>query len=172
MTSDPLAGLDDVPWAQLQHSYGKADDVPGQLRAMRAGDWEGQYPPGAQLANHIVNHGMRSQAAVYTVPFLVRMALDPRLVNRHRFVALLVAIAIGRDNNHLPSGYDPQEDRDHLASMRGEADDWARWIAGATDDEQRTQRQESCEQVLIDAEAVVSSYDAVRAALPALSPPC
>lgn len=169
MTSDPLAGLDDVPWAQLQHSYGKADDVPGYLRAMQAGDWEGQYPPNAQLANHIVHQGTRSQAAVYTVPFLVRMALDQRLVNRHRFVALLGSIAIGLDNNYLPNGYDPREDRDYLESMRGEADELSRWIAEATDDEQRKQREDGCEQVLIDAEAVVSSYNAVREALPALA---
>ncbi|MFE7531955.1 HEAT repeat domain-containing protein [Kitasatospora sp. NPDC057542] len=169
MTNGPLAGLDDVPWARLRHSYGKAEDVPGHLRAMQAGDREGHYPPSAQLANHIVHQGTRSQAAAYTVPFLVRMALDPRLVNRHRFVGLLVAIAIGLDNNHLPNGYDPREDREYLARMRGEADDWARWIAEAADDEQRKQREESCEQVLIDAEAVVSSYDAVREALPALA---
>ncbi|WP_224274781.1 hypothetical protein [Streptomyces sp. LS1784] len=135
MTNGPLAGLDDVPWARLRHSYGKAEDVPGHLRAMQAGDREGHYPPSAQLANHIVHQGTRSQAAAYTVPFLVRMALDPRLVNRHRFVGLLVAIAIGLDNNHLPNGYDPREDREYLARMRGEADDWARWIAEAADDE-------------------------------------
>ncbi|SHN26695.1 HEAT repeat domain-containing protein [Actinacidiphila paucisporea] len=169
MTGDPLANLDDVPWAELQHSYGKADDVPGHLRAMQAGDWECQYPPSAQLANHIVHQGTRSQAAVYTVPFLVRMALDPRLVNRHRFVRLLVAIAIGLDNNYLPNGYDPREDRNNLASLRGEAEDWAQWIAEAMDDDQRKQREGSWEQVLIDAEAVVLSYDAVREALPALA---
>ncbi|MFF0415321.1 HEAT repeat domain-containing protein [Kitasatospora sp. NPDC004745] len=146
-----------------------ADDVPGHLRAMQAGDWEGQYPPSVLLANKIVHQGTRSQAAVHTVPFLVRMALDPRLVNRHRFVGLLAAIAIGLDNNYLPNGYDPREDRDYLARMRGEADDWAQWIAEAADDVQRKQRKESCEQVLIDAEAVVRSYDAVREALPALA---
>ncbi|GAA1077838.1 HEAT repeat domain-containing protein [Kitasatospora arboriphila] len=167
--TDPLTGLDDVPWARLQHSYGTAEDVPGHLRAMQAGVWEGRYPPSAQLANHIVHQGTRSQAAVHTVPFLVRMALDPRLVNRHRFVALLVAIAIGLDNNHLPNGYDPREDRAHLEGLRGEADDWARWIAEAADDEQRTQREGSWAQVLIDAEAVVHCYDAAREALPELA---
>ncbi|MEV6536246.1 HEAT repeat domain-containing protein [Streptomyces sp. NPDC051639] len=166
---DPLTGLDDVPWARLQHSYGMADDVPGHLRAMQAGDWEGRYPPSAQLANHIVHQGTRSQAAVYTVPFLVRMALDPRLVHRHRFVGLLVAIAIGLDNNYLPNGYDPREDRAYLVNLRGEADDWAQWIGAAADDMQRKQREESCAQVLIDAEAVVCCYDAVREALPALA---
>ncbi|MET8537653.1 HEAT repeat domain-containing protein [Streptomyces sp. NPDC005065] len=170
MTDDnPLAGLDDVPWAQLQHSNGMADDVPGHLRAMQSRVWDGRYPPSAQLANHIVHQGTRSQAAVYTVPFLVRMALDARLVNRHRFVGLLVAIAIGLDNNYLPNGYDPREDRANLANLRGEADDWAQWISEAADDKQRKQREESYAQVLIDAEAVVCSYDAVREALPALA---
>ncbi|MER7844230.1 hypothetical protein ABTZ03_09825 [Kitasatospora sp. NPDC096077] len=169
MINDPLAGLDDVPWARLRHSYGKADDVPGHLRAMRAGDSGGHYPPSVLLANHIVHQGTRSQAALYTVPFLVRMALDSRLADRHRFVGLLVAIAIGLDNNHLPDGYDPREDRDALETMRGEADERARWIAEAADDEQRRWREEVDEQLLIDAEAVVLCYDAVREALPALA---
>ncbi|WP_457463317.1 HEAT repeat domain-containing protein [Streptomyces sp. TE5632] len=146
-----------------------ADDVPGHLRAMQAGIREGRYPLGAQLANHIVHQGTRSQAAVYTVPFLVRMALDPGSADRHGCVRLLTAIAIGLDNNHLPNGYDPEEDRDCLARLRGEADDWARWIAEAADDEQRRQREGSCAQALIDAEAVVRSYNAVREALPALA---
>ena len=145
---DPLAGLDDVPWAELQHSFGMADDVPGQLWAMQAeaGAWEGWYPPGLQLENHIVHQGTRSQAAVYTVPFLVRMALDPRLASRHRLVALLVEIAIGLDNNYLPNGYDPREDRADLARLRGEAGDMAQWIAEAADDEQRKYRERSCAQ--------------------------
>lgn len=169
VNDDPLTGLDDVPWAQLHHSYGTAEDVPGHLRAMQAGVWDGRHPPSAQLANHIVHQGTRSQAAVYTVPFLVRMALDPRLVNRHRFVGLLVAIAIGLDNNYLPNGIDPREDRTNLANLRGEADDWAQWIGEAAGDEQRKEREETWAHVLIAAEAVVRSYDAVREALPALA---
>ena len=116
-----------------------------------------------------MHQGKRSQAAVHAVAFLVRMALDPRLAGRHEFVALLGAIAIGLDDNYLPDGYDPQQDLDYLARLRGEAADWPSWIAGATDDEQRRQREESCARVLIDAEAVVRCHDAVRAALPALA---
>ncbi|WP_143200094.1 HEAT repeat domain-containing protein [Kitasatospora sp. CB01950] len=166
---DPLSGLDDVPWARLGHSYGTADDVPGYLRAMRAGDSEGRHPPSALLANRIVHQGSRSEAAVHAVPFLVRMALDPRLVDRHRFVGLLTAIAIGLDNNHLPNGYDPREDREHLETVRGQADEWDQWIAEAADEEERNGRAETCRQLLIDAEAAVSCYDAVRDALPALA---
>lgn len=166
---DPLANLGDVPWSELQHSYGTADDVPGYLRAMQAGVWEGRYPPSVQLADRIVHQGRRSQAAQHTIPFLVQMALNTRQSNRHQIVGLLIAIAIGLDNNYLPSGYDPAEDRATLETVRGEAEDWAQWVSEAADDEQRRQRELSCAQVLIDAEAVVYSYDAIREALPVLS---
>ncbi|MFF2998217.1 hypothetical protein ACFVTC_27250 [Streptomyces sp. NPDC057950] len=56
------------------------------------------------------------------------MARDLRWVNGHRFAGLLIAIAIGPDDNRLPNGYDPHEDRAYLAGLRGEADDWAQWI--------------------------------------------
>ena len=102
---------------------------------MQAGVWEGRYPPSAQLANHIVHQGTRSQAAQFTVPFLVRMALNTRQSNRHRIVGLLVAIAIGLDNNYLPNGYDPAEDRATLEAVRGEAGDLAQWVSEAADDE-------------------------------------
>jgi HEAT repeat protein len=67
------------------------------------------------------------------------------------------------------TGLDDVEDRAYLARLRSAAGDMAQWIAEAKDDAQRTQRERSCAQVLIDAEAVVRSYDAVRAALPALA---
>jgi hypothetical protein len=53
--------------------------------------------------------------------------------------------------------------------VRGEADAMAQWIAEAEDDEERAWREGYCAQVLIGAEAVVRSYDAVREALPALA---
>lgn len=160
--------MDDVPWAELRHSFGMAGDVPGYLRAMQAGDWAGRYPPGMQLANRIVHQGTRSQAAVFVVPFLVRMALHPRQVSRHRVVALVRLIATGLDNNYLPGRYDPEEDRACLARVRGAAGDMARWTAEAEDDQERTWRDGYCAQVLFDAETVVRCYDAVREALPAL----
>ncbi|MFJ2598666.1 HEAT repeat domain-containing protein [Streptomyces erythrochromogenes] len=168
--SDALAGLDDVSWSQLQHAYGMADDVPRHLRAMQAGDRaEGDFRPSALLVNCIVHQGTRFEAAVYTVPFLVRMALDPRLANRHRFVSLLASIAIGLDNNYLPNGYDAEAERAELAEMAGEADDWAQWIAEPAGDEERRKRAATYRQVLKDVEAVERSYAAVREALPALN---
>lgn len=165
----PRAGLDDVPWAALWHAYGPADDVPRQLRAMVAGDREGRYPPSAQLANHIVHQGTRSPAALPAVPFLVQMALDPRMADRHGIVALLRSIVIGLDNNYLPGGCDPEDARAYLAELRGEAENWGQQIADTPDEERRKDLEESCEQVLIMAEVDVRCYNAVQEALPELA---
>ncbi len=33
-----LDGLTDIPWGDLSHAYGPAEDVPGLLRAIASGD--------------------------------------------------------------------------------------------------------------------------------------
>ncbi|MEV1147390.1 hypothetical protein [Micromonospora sp. NPDC049799] len=43
--TDPLAGLDDLPWESLHHAYGPAVDVPDQLRALRSDLVHGSSPP-------------------------------------------------------------------------------------------------------------------------------
>jgi len=166
---DPLAGLDDVPWADLQHSYGSASDVPGLLRAIQTGTQEGSYPPAVLLAGSIVHQGTRSEATVYTVPFLVRMALDARVPDRRRIVGLLVSIAIGLDHEYLPNGYDPAVDGRDLVMAREEADWFAQRIAEAENDEQRKEREAEWADLLGRAEVPMQCYYAVRESLPDLT---
>jgi len=166
---DLLAGLDDIPWADLQHAYNSAFDVPDFLRAIQSGTQVGRFPPSVLLADRIVHQGTRYEAARYAVPFLVRMAFDTTIGQRHSIVGLLASIAIGLDNNCLPNGYDPEEDRAYLALMRTESADWPQWIAEAPDEQQRELREKSCAQVMVDAEAALLAYDAVRAELPTLA---
>ncbi|WP_327280560.1 MULTISPECIES: HEAT repeat domain-containing protein [unclassified Streptomyces] len=166
---DPLSGLDDVPWADLKHCFGAADDVPGHLRAVRAGGQEGRYPAIVLLWNNVVHQGTRAEATVHTIPFLVRMALDSGVPDRHRVVGLLGATAIGLDNNHLPDGYDPSLDRAELVELRGQAGEFAQWIAEAEDEKQGKEREAQWAELLITAEAGPLCYRAVRDALPALA---
>lgn len=153
------------------HAYGMAHDVPGRLRAMQAGDREGRNPSFAQLANRIVHNGVRSEAAPYTVPFLVRMALDENQAARHEIVGLLRVIAIGLDTDLLShGGYDPRQDRERLAAVRAEAEAWTiAWNADAEAVWQLTLSTSLYAQPLAEAERVVHSYDAVREALPRLT---
>jgi hypothetical protein len=176
--NDPLVGLDEIPWARLNHGYGSAADVPGLLRDVQAGVQPGpRFTSLALLWNKIVHQGTRYEATPFAVPFLTRLALDPRVPNRPPIVRLLAGIAIGLDNNHLPDCYDPTEDRANLAVVRAETDDWEgtldRWIAEAPDERQRELRRQRrhehhADDYLHMAEAPVLSYDAVQAELPAL----
>jgi hypothetical protein len=101
---DPLAGLDDVPWAELRGSHGWATDVPDDLRALlKPGDRFGVW------RMCVFHQGTRYQATAHAVPFLARLALHPDVPQRAEIVDFLVALAVGFDDEHLPHGYDIAE---------------------------------------------------------------
>jgi hypothetical protein len=128
---------------------------------MQAGKWDERYPPSWQLANSVVHQGTRSEAAVHTVPFLVRMALDARIGRRDRIVELLSFIAIGLDGEHLPDGYDPSEDRALLVELQSEAEAWtASWNAEHPDAAPIKPHEGVYAHGLLEAEAVVVCYEA------------
>ncbi|MFI8190121.1 hypothetical protein ACIF8T_15165 [Streptomyces sp. NPDC085946] len=72
--TDVLAGLDDRPWAGLQHAYGGAEDVPDGLRALAAGDPEAARQALDDLYGSIWHQGTVYPATAEAVPFLARLA--------------------------------------------------------------------------------------------------
>src|SRR5262245_23221651 len=71
---DPLAGLDDVPWATLHHAYGAATDTPALLRrvAMHDADdevWEG-------LFSSLAHRGTSTQASAGRARSLIALTLS------------------------------------------------------------------------------------------------
>jgi hypothetical protein len=58
------------------------------------------------LYGSIFHQGSRYEATAYAVPFLARLALDPRTLQRDVIVHLLVALAIGYDEAYQPAGVD------------------------------------------------------------------
>jgi len=68
-----LAGLTDIPWAELRHAYGSADDVPGILRAIADGDEETAKEAASELFGNIWHQGTVYQATVPAAPFLARL---------------------------------------------------------------------------------------------------
>jgi hypothetical protein len=68
-----LEGLDSIPWGKLRHAYGRASDVPGDLRALRSdqpGIREGALD---RLYGTIFHQGKRYEATPYAVPFLCEL---------------------------------------------------------------------------------------------------
>lgn len=68
-----LAGVDDIPWHDLRHAYGPADDVPVLLRALALRSGEAGDALDA-LYGSICHQGSVYSATPYAVPFLARIA--------------------------------------------------------------------------------------------------
>ncbi|WP_050778006.1 hypothetical protein [Micromonospora sp. ATCC 39149] len=105
--TDPLAGLDQVPWESLHHAYGPAVDVPGQLRALRSAEVPSRRRALSELAGNVHHQGTRWGASCHVVPFLVALADDPGTPDRAAVVRLLRAVILGdRRDDALP--FDPR----------------------------------------------------------------
>ncbi|MGH3734458.1 MAG: hypothetical protein ACRDT6_02375 [Micromonosporaceae bacterium] len=69
-----LPGIDGVNWPQLGHAYGKADDLPGLLRAV-AGHDEGSAEKALDdLWSRVCHQGTVYSASAAVVPFLTELA--------------------------------------------------------------------------------------------------
>ncbi|MFF2045441.1 HEAT repeat domain-containing protein [Kitasatospora sp. NPDC058170] len=177
-TNDPLAGLDAIDWAALEHAYGAADDVPGQLRALCGPDADGRQKALHGLYGNIFHQGSRYQASATAVPFLARLAADAALPGRAEALQLLASLAVGYDESHLPAGVDIAEWRREIAELRAQDPAEVRagydaWVAEAPDEGERRVRELrrsmfDYDHQLQSAEAELGAYDAVRRELPGL----
>jgi hypothetical protein len=132
-----LKGVDRVNWGRLTHAYGPADDVPGWLRALTARDAEARTNAIRSLHATICHQGSRYRASAPAVPFLFELLESPRTQGKEHLVELLVGLAIGYAEWHVPTGFDPVKrfakaeqlgrrvDLDELrAAEPDEEDDW------------------------------------------------
>ncbi|TDB76129.1 HEAT repeat domain-containing protein [Actinomadura sp. KC216] len=177
-TGAPLAGLDDVDWANLEHAYGPADDVPDLLRALASESASERGKAMHALYGNIFHQGSRYEATAHAVPFLAALADDPRVRDRAGIVLLLSAIAVGYDESYLPRGVEIAEWRAGIERMRAADPDeelhrMEEWVAAADEEGERSVRETrlavfDLEESLRHAEAELGAYDAVRATVPTL----
>ncbi|MFD1539732.1 HEAT repeat domain-containing protein [Nonomuraea guangzhouensis] len=111
-----LASLDTINWADLTHAYGRATDVPDQIRALRSADPGIRDKALHSLYGNIFHQGTRFEASAYAVPFLLELVADPETPDRAAVLGLLTQLAIGYGEQLLPSGY-PLDD--HRATAAG-----------------------------------------------------
>ncbi|MBA9007689.1 HEAT repeat domain-containing protein [Thermomonospora cellulosilytica] len=175
---DPLEGLDRIDWAELEHAYGEAEDVPGLLRTLRSADAKAREAAHRELSATIFHQGSRYEATPHAVPFLIRLAAAPDTPDRDQVLRLLARIAIGYDQSRLPWGVNPAEWRTEVAELQATGAEGMRrqldaWVEAAPDDAERNRRdwQRTCydfDRHLSEAVCGLASYDAVRAGVPAL----
>ena len=142
-----LEKLDDVPWAQLNHAYGPATDVPEQIRNLAHPDANTRSEAMDELCGNIVHQGTRYEATPYAVPFLYELVEDRRVASRREIIALLVYIAIGYEELYLPDGVGPDTFRGELERARAK---------------ETTEEPSRREQYIAGLEAECDCYDAVR----------
>jgi hypothetical protein len=101
--TDPLQGIDAVPWQQLHAAYGEAHRIPGLLRLLGSSEpievEEGWEQVGEQVLWH---QGTVYEGTVSAVPFLVRLAERPTTLRRPRLISFLAQLSLAVESDHAP----------------------------------------------------------------------
>ena len=85
-------GLDEVPWHTLEHAHGRADDVPGAIRALLDPDLDRRGAALDELTTTVWHEGTVYTATAPAVPYLAEAALSRDVEPRTALhVALLLA---------------------------------------------------------------------------------
>src|SRR5579859_3280913 len=90
-----LSTLDHVPWSQLQHAYGSAEDVPRLLRGLASLDATKRKKAIHALYGNIWHQGTVYEATAYAVPFMLELLHDPNVQDKAQILVLLVNLANG-----------------------------------------------------------------------------
>ncbi|MFI7130030.1 hypothetical protein ACIBQ1_30345 [Nonomuraea sp. NPDC050153] len=168
--------LDRVSWAKLKHAYGRATDVPGQIRALASADEGERQKALSALYGNIFHQGTRFSATPHAVPFLARLAADPATPDREPILVLLASLALGYEEGHLPEGVGIARWREESAAVQSRSKEEAdahlqQWVDEAPNEAVRRDRayaRRTYDHKLersLDA-AMLASYDAVRQNLP------
>lgn len=147
-------GTEAVDWSGLEHAYGSAGDVPGNLRALASDDESERHEALGELIASLVHQGTRYEASAYAVPPLLDLIADPATPDRGFVTQLVALIAIGSDGAWLPDGLP-------VDGLRAAA-------AGGDEALRRYKRRESLEpadELRMYAYVELCAYDAVAAGL-------
>ena len=126
----PFSELDQIPWNQLTHAYGTAEDVPQLLRASQS---DGARDALSELFGNIWHQGTVYEATSYAVPFLLELAADASIPEQRGVVELLGAIAGGSSYLDVHedflnrTGVSNRESEEHLAQKAKEL----QWVSDA-----------------------------------------
>ncbi|KKK04869.1 hypothetical protein [Micromonospora sp. HK10] len=155
--TDPLAGLNEIPWESLHHAYGPAVDVPEQLRALRSAEVPVRHGALSALFGNVYHQGTRWGASCHVVPFLVALIDDPDTPDRAAVADLLRSVVVGdRRDDELP--FDP---RRTFAAAEGVTDEQVALVERHLEAEDLFEHEEAAE--VADGVAVRWEADAFHA---------
>ena len=177
MLDGSLDGLDTIDWGSLTHAYGTAEDVPGLLRDLRSDDPEVVEAALEWLFSNIFHQGTRYQASSYAVPFLLELAADPAVRQRHAIVQLLAALAIGDSQGHVATRFPIAWLREEVAQLPQEVGQaltrqMNEWLASDRHDGATEFPLSQPELRLLEARHALAAYDAVLQGVPVIAALC
>gem|GEM_PF-5802688 len=85
--------LESINWAALEHAYGSADDVPGQMRNLVSADIEERQEALAFFWGEVIHQGTVCSSAPYAIQFLLEVIVSPSGANRAELLELICAYA-------------------------------------------------------------------------------
>jgi hypothetical protein len=88
----PLKDIETIPWQKIQGVYGTAEHIPLLLHQLLSPDSQKQKHALTELDNALM-HTYASEAAIYAVPFLLRLLLEPAVQVKAGILELLQLIA-------------------------------------------------------------------------------
>jgi HEAT repeat protein len=93
-----LDRLDEVPWADLEHAYGPAVDVPGLLRSLLSPEPKVRSETLHSLYGNVFHQGTRYPATPHVVPFLIEMGSSPAVPDRGALLRFWGDLIVGYFN--------------------------------------------------------------------------
>jgi len=122
-------GLDDIPWASMEHAYGSARDVPGLIRGLvsssaaeREASLDGMY--GA-----VHHQGDIYECTVATVPFLLEALTHVELPGRGDLLGLLASMGRAPEPGEPPAAEQTEVDAALLERSLEEGQNDPAWQA-------------------------------------------
>jgi len=88
-----IEGLDTIRWHECTHAYGSASELPKDIRRLASSDLQVRQKALWELGGSIYHQGTIYPATAAAVPFLIRLASDPRTPDRPEIWELLDVIA-------------------------------------------------------------------------------
>jgi len=99
-----LEHLEEVPWHELHHAYGAADNVPSLIRKLTTGSDTDRQRAVDDLFGSLAHQGTVYEASAAAVPFLVEIGVDQRTHLRWRVWVLVLLSALASGNEFGDGG--------------------------------------------------------------------
>lgn len=123
-----LERLDEINWAQLNHAYGSAEDVPDLLRGLASPDQDTRNNAISDLYANIWHQGTVYEATAYAVPFLIELLQAPETQDKAFILQYLYNLASGSSYLDVHRDYDPDPAQHNTPEWQAQLAQELEWV--------------------------------------------